>query len=183
MLTVLLHGRGGSERDMQPIAARLPGRTLCLRASHVRGKGFGWFDWRGRPPHVDEATGPAEEVLRVIEDEAADDEPVTAIGWSEGSTLIVEVMRLRPARIAKAVLGTGFPVAGNRPTDLELARLRPPTYWVTGDSDDVIPADAEGAEFRRFLDEHTALHATVLTGVGHELRGGMNEALVARALA
>jgi phospholipase/carboxylesterase len=179
MLTVLLHGFGGSERDMEPIASHIDGRTLNLRAPYREGEGFSWFDWRfaEREPNVGDATESAQRLLDLIDRAADQGEAITAVGWSQGATLIVEAMRLRPNRITTAVLGSGFLVGGTRPTDGELARTRPRTHWVTGDADDVI-SESERDELGQFLRAHTALSATVLHGIGHSLHGSMTRAIV-----
>jgi phospholipase/carboxylesterase len=178
-LAVLLHGLAGSESDMQPITERIPHRSVCLRAPFPWGQGFSWFSW----PHgyddatTENATPIAQSVLDVIEAERRDDEPVLAIGWSQGATVVVEAMRLAPGVIDRAILAAGFPVRGTRPTDARLAELAPPVHWVRGAADDVVPR-AEVAVFGEFLREHTRLETTVLDGVGHELRGPITDEVV-----
>jgi phospholipase/carboxylesterase len=178
-LAVLLHGLAGSESDMQPIAERIPHRSVCLRAPFPWGQGYSWFSWpRGyADATTDNATPIARSVLDVIGAERRGDEPVLAIGWSQGATVVVEAMRLAPGMIDRAILAAGFPLHGIRPTDTLLADLAPPVHWVRGSADDVVPP-AEVAVFGQFLREHTRLETTVLGGVGHELRGPLTDELI-----
>jgi phospholipase/carboxylesterase len=132
MLYVLLHGLGGSAEDMLPIAARLPERSVTPRGPVVWGAGFSWFNWPldGPEPTVADATPAAQELIAMIERESSAGESVVAVGWSQGAALIVEAMRLRPELVDRAVLGSGFSIAGSRPSDAVLALKRPRTLWV-----------------------------------------------------
>jgi phospholipase/carboxylesterase len=178
-LAVLLHGLAGSEADMQPIAGRIPHRSVCLRAPFPCGQGYSWFSWpRGYEDATTEnATPIAQSVLDVIQTERRGDEPVLAIGWSQGAAVVVEAMRLAPGVIDRAILAAGFPLHGTRPTDARLAERAPPVHWVRGSADDVVPP-AEVAGLGEFLSEHTRLETTVLDGVGHELRGQLTDEVV-----
>lgn len=180
-LTILLHGLSGSPANMQPIADRLPGRTLCLRAPLPWGSGFSWFDWRIGidEPTVDDASTSVEQVVAIIQKERRHGDHVVAIGWSQGATVILEAMRMAPTVIDRAILAAGFPVPGSRPTDSELRKLRPPVVWIRGEDDDVIP-QREIIDLDRFLAEHTQLECVVLPLVGHELEGPVTDEIVRR---
>ncbi len=177
-LLVLLHGHGMDEQMGAGVRDRLP-PDLVLAS--VRGplrvrSGYGWFplDASLRLEQVDEA---AHRVATWVG--AQDRHPsVGVLGFSQGSSIGLQAMRLDPGLFAYGVVLSGFaapvPVAG----DAELRRLRPPVFSGRGDADPLIPAPLV-ALTDQWLADHTTLTRRVYPGLGHTVSSEEIEDLAA----
>ncbi len=177
-LLVLLHGHGMDEQMGAGVRDRLP-PDLVLAS--IRGplrvrSGYGWFplDASLRLEQVDEAAH------RVAAWVAAQDRhpSVGVLGFSQGSSIGLQAMRLDPGLFAYGVVLSGFaaplPVAG----DAELRLRRPPVFSGRGDADPLIPAPLV-ALTDQWLADHTTLTRRVYPGLGHNVSPQEIEDLVA----
>jgi phospholipase/carboxylesterase len=172
-LLVLLHGVGSHEGDLIGLAPYLP-RDLAiasLRAPLSHGDGWSWYPLAlpgsPEPGPVDEA---AEAVLAWL-DQLGDAHPsVALLGFSQGGSLTLQLLRHAPDRFAFAAVLAGFVVPDDSDAtarrDAELARRRPAVFWGRGDVDAVIPIDAV-QRTAEWLAEHADLEETVYPGLAH----------------
>lgn len=114
---VLLHGTGGSEADLMPLAHRISPRTTLLGVrgrSHEEGSAR-WFR-RLSPKVFDQADIRAEaEAFEAFMDGAIsgyglDAERIAFLGYSNGANFAAAVMGLHPAVIRRAILLRAVPV-------------------------------------------------------------------------
>jgi len=168
-LLVLLHGVGSHEGDLAGLAPYLPQdyALVSLRAPLPHGDGFSWYplDVPGRPDvvGVDEA---AAAVLRFV-DGLGDDHPtVGLVGFSQGGSLALQLVRHAPRRFSLAVVLAGFLAGDEHQGDAAVAAVRPAVFYGRGDVDTVIPADAvERTE--RWLADHADAEVAVYPGLAH----------------
>ena len=165
-LLVLLHGHGMDEEMGSDVRHRLPPELVL---ASVRGplrvrSGYGWFplDASLRLEQVDTA---AHAVLRFVQGQTRHPS-VGVLGFSQGSSIGLQCMRLDPDLFDYGVVLSGFAVPFPQPGDAELARRRPPVFNGRGDADPLIPA-ALVAETDRWLAGHTTLTSHVYPGLGH----------------
>ncbi|MBD8661207.1 dienelactone hydrolase family protein [Frigoribacterium sp. CFBP 8754] len=172
-LLVLLHGVGSHEGDLIGLAPYLP-RDLAiasLRAPLPHGDGHSWYPLAlpgsPEPGPVDEA---AEAVLAWV-DSLGDAHPsVALLGFSQGGSLTLQLLRHAPERFAWAAVLAGFVVPDDSEAtsrrDAELARVRPDVFWGRGDVDAVIPLDAV-QRTADWLAAHADVEETVYPGLAH----------------
>ena len=169
-LVVLLHGVGSHEGDLAGLAPYLPDRFVfaSLRAPLPFGSGFSWYPLStpGAPEYapVDDA---ADAVLRWI-DTLGDTHPVVGVlGFSQGGSMALQLLRRRPGHFAFAVVLAGFVVPG-APTGVDsvLATSRPAVFYGRGDADQVIAADAV-ERTTAWLTDHAEAEQRVYAGLGH----------------
>ena len=167
-LLVLLHGHGMDEQMGADVRHQLPAELVL---ASIRGplrvrSGYGWFrlDQSLRLEQVDEAAH------RVAAWTAAQTGHPTVgmLGFSQGSSVGLQAMRLAPDLFGYGVVLSGFavplPVAG----DAELRRRRPPVFSGRGDADPLIPAPLVTLT-DQWLAEHTTLTSRVYRGLGHHV--------------
>jgi phospholipase/carboxylesterase len=167
-LLVLLHGHGMDEQMGAGVRDRLPPELVLasIRGSLRVRSGYGWFplDASLRPDQVDEA---AHRVTGWVAAQSGHPS-VGVLGFSQGSSIGLQAMRLRPGLFAYGVVLSGFavplPVAG----DVELRRRRPPVFSGRGDADPLIPAPLVTLT-DAWLAEHTTLTRRVYPGLGHDV--------------
>jgi len=177
-LLVLLHGHGMDERMGVDLYARLPPELVL---ASVRGpmrvrSGYGWFplDASLRLEQVDQA---AHAVLGFVE--AQQRHPsVGVLGFSQGSSIGLQCMRLAPELFAYGVVLSGFAVPTTLPGDAALARRRPPVFSGRGDADPLIPAPLV-ALTDSWLAGHTDLTRRTYAGLGHSVSPAEIEDLAA----
>ncbi|MDO5604168.1 MAG: VOC family protein [Paracoccus sp. (in: a-proteobacteria)] len=119
---VLLHGTGGSETDLMPLAARINPRATLLG---VRGRSTeeGISRWFRRldPVTYDQADIAAEaEAFSGFIDGALrgyglDREALSFIGYSNGANLLGAILRLHPGAVRRAILLRGIEVLDDAP--------------------------------------------------------------------
>ena len=167
-LLVVLHGHGLNEDVGSELWGRLP-EELVIAAPRgplrARG-GYGWFkmDFTLALADVDAA---ANSVLAWLDDQTGFTS-VGILGFSQGSAVAIQALRLQPYRLDYAVVLSGFmapvPAAG----DALLARRRPPSFAARGDRDGLVPAFL--ATFTdHWLADHTALTTRRYPELGHSV--------------
>jgi len=145
-LLVAMHGVGSNERDLLGLAPALPPAwtIASLRAPMPWGQGHSWYPL-GTPGSP--ALGPVDEsvaeVLAWIDSVAAGHPRVGLLGFSQGGSMALQLLRARPSGFAFAVSLSGFVVPGvTDDRDAAVAAVRPRVFLGHGDLDPVIPAEA-----------------------------------------
>ncbi|MBO9042894.1 alpha/beta hydrolase [Curtobacterium flaccumfaciens] len=145
-LLVAMHGVGSNEHDLLGLAPALPPAwtVASLRAPMPWGPGFSWYPLgtpgSPAPESVDAATA---EVLDWIDSVAADHPRIGLLGFSQGGSMALQLLRARPAAFAFAVSLSGFVVPGVTDSrDEAVSAVRPRVFLGHGDLDPVIPPEA-----------------------------------------
>lgn len=173
-LLVLLHGYGADERDLFGLAPSLPERLAVASVRAPLGlpwpaPGNSWYaidDMLTGGGDAAEVTAAAVGLLDWLAAQADADAAVGVLGFSQGASVALQAMRLRPDRFAFAVNLSGFAAPGSLPRDAELAARRVPVFWGRGTADAVIPP-ALVQHTAQWLPAHTALSGRVYPGLGH----------------
>ena len=167
-LLVLLHGHGMDEQMGAGVRHELPPELVL---ASVRGplrvrSGYGWFplDQSLRLEQVDEAAH------RVASWAAAQTghPSVGMLGFSQGSSVGLQAMRLAPGLFDYGVVLSGFAAPLPMTGDAELRRRRPPVFSGRGDADPLVPA-ALVTLTDQWLAQHTTLTSRVYSGLGHHV--------------
>lgn len=145
-LLVTMHGVGSNERDLLGLAPALPAAwtMASLRAPMPWGQGFSWYPL-GTPgsPALEPVDAAVAGVLAWIDSVAADHPRIGLLGFSQGGSMALQLLRARPAAFAFAVSLSGFVVPGVTDSrDEAVAAVRPRVFLGHGDLDPVIPAEA-----------------------------------------
>ena len=145
-LLVTMHGVGSNERDLLGLAPALPSSwtMASLRAPMPFGQGYSWYPL-GTPgsPALEPVDAAVAGVLAWIDSVAADHPRIGLLGFSQGGSMALQLLRARPAAFAFAVSLSGFVVPGVTDSrDEAVAAVRPRVFLGHGDLDPVIPAEA-----------------------------------------
>lgn len=172
-LLLVLHGLGSNERDLFGLAPYLPDAYVIasLRAPLPHGPGWAWFPiepGRQGDPRAEIANEGTDAVLRWLDRAAPDAASVTALGFSQGGAMSLQLLRRAPERIRAAVNLSGFVVDDPDAADDALAAARPPVFWGRGDADQVI-TPAAIARTEAWTPAHTAAVITVYPGLPHSI--------------
>jgi phospholipase/carboxylesterase len=139
-----------------------------LRAPLPFGSGFSWYPLStpGAPEYgpVDDA---ADAVLRWI-DTLGDAHPMIGLlGFSQGGSMALQLLRRRPGFFAFAVVLAGFVVPG-APAEVDsvLAAAPPSIFYGRGDADPVITAEAV-ERTTAWLTRHAVAEQRVYPGLAH----------------
>lgn len=149
---VVIHGRGADERDLLPIAERLPDslHVLSVRAPDRLQGGYTWYDLdlSAGGLHVSQ---PDEEGFRrsldlihefvdwAIDSYDLDPERVGLLGFSQGAITSLSALIERPERYAWVVALNGYLAASHEDRVEEVADK--PVFVGAGESDQIIPAE------------------------------------------
>lgn len=173
-LLVLLHGVGSNEQDLMGLAPGLPASwTLAsLRAPLQHGPGFGWYPLAtpGSPElaPVDDAV---EAVLTWLDGVTPAHGRVALLGFSQGGSMALQLLRARPGAFEAVVSLSGFVVPGvTDDRDDAVSRVRPRVFLGHGDRDPVIPASAT-ARTSIWAAAHTEAVERSYAGLGHGVAG------------
>lgn len=180
-LVLLLHGVGSHEGDLIGLAPYLSPEFAyaSLRAplpyppGAPVGGGWSWYPLSspGAPSYdgVDEA---ADAVLEFIDSLAAGSgssphPSAGLLGFSQGGSLALQLLRKRPGFFDFAVVLAGFVVPG-APTEVDdaVAAARPRVFYGHGDVDQVIPADAV-ERTSSWLAANASVDESVYPGLAH----------------
>lgn len=176
-LLVLLHGYGADENDLFGLASALgDGFTVAaVRAPQAPpwpAPGYSWYPiddvladdiTDGDPSRVTRA---ASAFLDWLDAAAGPDQTTGLLGFSQGASVALQALRLRPARFAFTVVLSGYATPGDLPGDAELTAKTVPVFWGRGASDDVIPHFFI-EHTAQWLPAHSALSGRVYAGLGH----------------
>ncbi|MBB1195462.1 alpha/beta hydrolase [Curtobacterium flaccumfaciens] len=169
-LLVAMHGVGSNEHDLLGLAPALPPAwtVASLRAPMPWGPGFSWYPLgtpgSPEPEAVDAATV---EVLDWIDSVAADHPRIGLLGFSQGGSMALQLLRARPAAFAFAVSLSGFVVPGVTDSrDEAVSAVRPRVFLGHGDLDPVIPPEAT-ARTQAWAAAHTDVTDRTYAGLPH----------------
>ncbi|KQQ25650.1 MULTISPECIES: alpha/beta hydrolase [unclassified Frondihabitans] len=150
-LVLLLHGVGSHEGDLIGLAPHLSPEFVyaSLRAPLPWPQGPAGGAWSWYPLSLPGAPDPApvdaaaDAVLAYV-DSLADAHPtVGLLGFSQGGSLSLQLLRRRPGFFDFAVVLAGFVVPGaDTAVDAAVAASDPRVFYGRGDADPIIPADA-----------------------------------------
>jgi len=116
---------------------------------------------------LDQVDTAAHAVLRWVQGQTRHPS-VGVLGFSQGSSIGLQCMRLDPGLFDYGVVLSGFAVPFPQPGDAALARRRPPVFSGRGNADPLIPS-ALVAQTDRWLAAHTDLTSRVYPGLGHSV--------------
>ncbi|ROQ37295.1 phospholipase/carboxylesterase [Frondihabitans sp. PhB188] len=145
-LVLLLHGVGSHEGDLIGLVPHLSTEFAyaSLRAPLSYGGGFSWYPLSqpGAPEYapVDEA---ADAVLDFVASLGDAHPAVGLLGFSQGGSLSLQLLRRRPGFFDFAVVLAGFVVPGGTDeVDDAVTASEPAVFYGRGDADAVIPPAA-----------------------------------------
>ncbi|KQS10066.1 hypothetical protein ASG04_05655 [Curtobacterium sp. Leaf183] len=169
-LLVTMHGVGSNERDLLGLAPALPPTwtIASLRAPTAWGPGFSWYPL-GTPgsPALEPVDAAVQGVLDWIDTVAPDHPRIGLLGFSQGGSMALQLLRARPSGFAFAVSLSGFVVPGVTDSrDEAVAAVRPRVFLGHGDADQVIPADAT-ARTSAWAAAHTDVTDRTYAGLPH----------------
>ncbi|MGU3410758.1 alpha/beta hydrolase [Microbacterium sp. M1A1_1b] len=169
-LLVALHGVGSNERDLLGLAPALPPRwtVAALRAPMEWGPGFSWYPL-GTPgsPELAPVDTAVQGVLDWVDRVAPEHSRIGLLGFSQGGSMALQLLRARPSGFAFAVSLSGFVVPGvDDSRDEAVAAVRPRVFLGHGDADPVIPAEAT-ARTSAWAAAHTAVTDRTYAGLPH----------------
>ncbi|AIV41110.1 hypothetical protein NI26_15245 [Curtobacterium sp. MR_MD2014] len=169
-LLVAMHGVGSHERDLLGLAPALPSvwTVASLRAPMPWGPGFSWYPL-GTPgsPALEPVDAAVAGVLDWIDAVSADHPRIGLLGFSQGGSMALQLLRARPAAFAFAVSLSGFVVPGVTDSrDEAVAAVRPRVFLGHGDLDPVIPAEAT-ARTQAWAATHTDVTDRTYVGLPH----------------
>lgn len=138
-LVILLHGSGGNETSLIPLASKIwPRATLLgIRGRVMQDGGTRWYK-RITPVKFDqkdiklEANAFVTFLTRLADDKDLDLTHATFVGYSNGANLLAATMMLHPDLVKRAVLMRSMPVLDNAPV-ANLSKTR--VLTITGDED------------------------------------------------
>ncbi|WP_431278184.1 alpha/beta hydrolase [Leifsonia poae] len=170
-LLVLLHGYASDEADLFGISAYLPLEPVIasVRAPIPEGPGFAWFSrFTNVPgnPLAANADAAARALLEWLDEQPAT--PTGLLGFSQGGSMALQLLRLAPERFDYAVQLSGFAVQGEQPGDARLVENRIPVFWGRGTLDETIPT-ASITRTAEWLPDHSELDARIYEGMGHSI--------------
>jgi phospholipase/carboxylesterase len=169
-LMLLLHGVGSHEGDLIGLTPYLSPEFVyaSLRAPLTYSGGWSWYPLT--EPGAPDITGvdqAADDVLAWLDGLGAAHPSVSLLGFSQGGSLSLQLLRKRPESFDFAVVLAGFVVPGAADdVDAAVAAVRPSVFYGRGDVDQVIPAAAvERTE--AWLAAHADAELAVYPGLAH----------------
>jgi phospholipase/carboxylesterase len=167
-LLVLLHGHGMNEQIGFDLRHRLPSELVV---ASVRGPlrahgGYGWFplDASLRLPQIDDVSRDLLDWLSAQPELGA----VGILGFSQGSAVAIQCLRLEPSRFACGALLSGFIVPFPARGDAQLSASRPPIFSGRGSADGLVPRMLVQAT-EAWLHRHATLTSKTYPGLGHNV--------------
>ncbi len=175
-LLLVLHGYGANERDLVPLLPHLGhlGDAAFLRAPLPLGpSGWMWFPIQSiGNPDVATVRAAADALVAWLDEHAAGRE-VIAVGFSQGSTVALQVLRQDPTRLRAVVVLSGFVADPGTASDGDAALIAAaergegvPVFFGHGSADPVIPP-AVTAATSAWLAARTALVEREYPGLPH----------------
>jgi phospholipase/carboxylesterase len=165
-LLVLLHGYNSHEQDLFGLAPYLPLQPVIasLRAPLRGSLGYAWYEITDdREPAANAA---ARGILAWLDTQPA--RHVGLLGFSQGGSMAIQLLRHAPERFAYAVSLAGFVVPGSAPADDRMLTQQPPVFWGRGTLDEVIAPQL--IEYtHEWLPRHAQVTDRIYEGLGHSI--------------
>lgn len=166
-LLVLLHGHGMDERMGTELHDQLPSELVlaAIRGPIPVGSGYGWY-----PLNASLGLNQIDSSARAVLDwvRVQDHRSVGILGFSQGSSIALQCMRVAPDQFDYGVVLSGFAVPTAVAGDAALAERRPPVFSGRGDADPLIPLPLVTMT-DSWLAKHTTLTRQVYAGLGHNV--------------
>lgn len=173
-LLLLLHGYGSNEGDLFGLGTGLPLQPVIasLRAPLSAPwplMGWSWYplDRPGAPDPVG-VDAAVDAVLRWIDRLEVAPTSIGLLGFSQGGSLTLQLLRAAPERFRYAVTLAGFVPTLEHEGDEALATVAPPVFWGRGTLDTVIPAAAV-LRTTDWLPRHSTLTGRIYEGLAHSV--------------
>lgn len=182
-LLVLLHGYGSNADDLFGLVEYLPQNYVVasVQAPLPAGPGFAWYNLAPDPEtggfkrDIDEINSCTFALLRwldALEASFGELQGLSVLGFSQGGSMAVQMLRRAPERIDSVVLLASFVTEDHSletaALDANLAELKPRVFWGRDPRDPVISENLI-AFTRRWLPAHTDLDERLYSNVGHGL--------------
>lgn len=173
-LLLLLHGYGSTESDLFQLGTSLPLDPVIasLRAplpAQWPMMGWAWYPLQGDfSPVASEVDAAASAVLDWIDRLDVPPTSIGLLGFSQGASVVLQLLRAAPERFAYAVALAGFVPTIEHAGDAALAATAPPVFWGRGTLDTVIPAAAVHVT-GEWLPRHTTLTGRIYEGLAHSV--------------
>ncbi len=182
-LLVLLHGYGSNADDLFGLIEYLPQNYVVasVQAPLPAGPGFAWYNLAPDPEtggfkrDVDEINSCTFALLRwldALEASFGEMQGLSLLGFSQGGSMAVQLLRRAPERIDSVVLLASFVTEDHAPEttalDAHLAELKPRVFWGRDPRDPVVGENLI-AYTRKWLPAHTDLDERLYANVGHSL--------------
>lgn len=171
-LLVLLHGYGSNEGDLFGLGTGLPLEPVIasLRAPLAAPwplMGWSWYplDSPGAPD-VTGVDAAVDAVIRWIDRLEVVPTSIGLLGFSQGGSMTLQLLRAAPDRFRYAVTLAGFVPTLEHEGDDDLAAAAPPVFWGRGTLDTVIPAAAV-LRTTDWLPRHSTLTGRIYEGLAH----------------
>jgi phospholipase/carboxylesterase len=180
-LLVLLHGYGSNADDLFGLVQYLPANFVVasVEAPLPVGPGFAWYNLAPDPEtggfkrDVDEinaCTMALSKWLDALEARFGEPQGLSLLGFSQGGSMAIQLLRRMPERIDSVVLLASFvtedPSSDAAAFDQRLAEFKPRVFWGRDPRDPVV-GESLIAYTRRWLPEHTDLEERLYAGIGH----------------
>lgn len=148
----ILHGRGADERDLLPIADRLPDRyhIISLQAPDRMGPGYTWYDLDLSAGHLHDSQPDPEgfrrsldlvaETLTAATETFDIREEVALLGFSQGAITATATLLERPERVGWLAALHGYLPDSHADRD-PAGIVGTPVFVSRGASDEIIPAE------------------------------------------
>ena len=143
---LLLHGTGGNERDLLPLARTLaPGAAVLSPRGDVSEHGANRFFARLAegvfdPAEVNRRTHALADFIAAASTHyGLDPARLTAVGFSNGANIAATILQLRPAVLGGAILLRSMVVLDQPATTASLTGKR--VLLLNGDADPIVPLD------------------------------------------
>ncbi len=166
-LLVLLHGHGMDERMGVELHDQLPPELVLasIRGPLPVASGYGWY-----PLNASLGLNQIDAAARAVLDWVRE-QPYTSVGilgFSQGSSIALQCMRIAPNQFRYGVVLSGFAVPTAVAGDEALATLRPPVFSGRGDADPLIPLPLVTMT-DSWLSKHTEVTRRIYPGLGHNV--------------
>jgi phospholipase/carboxylesterase len=171
-LLLLLHGYGSTEGDLFGLSTSLPLEPVIasLRAplpAQWPLVGWAWYALQSDVVPVSaEVDAAASAVLDWISRLEVAPTSIGLLGFSQGASVVLQLLRAAPDRFSYAVSLAGFVATAAHAGDAALAEAAPPVFWGRGTLDTVIPALAV-RQTSEWLPRHTTLTGRIYEGLTH----------------
>lgn len=173
-LLVLLHGYGSNEGDLFGLGTGLPLEPVIASVRAPLAAPWPLMGWSWYPldrPGVPEPAGvdaAVDAVLRWIGRLEVAPTSIGLLGFSQGGSLALQLLRAAPERFRYAVTLAGFVPTLDHEGDEALAAVSPPVFWGRGTLDTVIP-EAAVLRTTEWLPRHSTLTGRIYEGLAHSV--------------
>ena len=182
-LLVLLHGYGANADDLFGLVEYLPQNYVVasVQAPLPAGPGFAWYNLAPDPEtggfkrDIDEINSCTFALMRwldALEASFGELQGLSLLGFSQGGSMAIQLLRRSPERIDSVVLLAGFVTEDHAPEtaalDANLAKIKPRVFWGRDPRDPVVGENLI-AYTRKWLPAHTDLDERLYANVGHSL--------------